>query len=447
MSQSMNDAIDYLLDSAKENKVDLEVLAVQSKSTGVGFQSRKLDQFSFSETHQLGVRVIDGRHEGMAYSESLERGSLDETLSEARANARLIERKWISDLTSARTLPELQGMYNPQLEDVPVSDKLKAAEILESAALDFDPAITAVAYTRYSDGSATSWIANTKGLRGSYRQNYCTGYTFCLAKDGDGSVMDGEVLMAQSFATLDPRGIARKAAEQTLARRGAVRPQTGKYSVVFENRAAEKLIGLIAGYFSAKEIDNDTSPLKGKRGERVFSKKINLLDDPFVTQAMGCRPFDDEGFASQRTTLVEEGVIQSFLTNSVLARKLGLPHTAHAARSPSTDLDVGTTNLVLRPGTRSFADLVNSAPTVILITDLKGTAGFRHTSGDFSIPMEGFLYENGARTTALKDFLVSANILQMLGAVSEIGNDVLAPTGSVISPSLLIPDVSVSGKS
>ncbi len=447
MSQAMNDAIEHVLDRAKAAKVDAEVLAVHSRSTGIAYQARKLEQFTFSETHQLGVRVLDGKHEGMAYTESLEPESLTQALSEALANARMIEREWISELVGARSLPELKGMYNASLEEVPVNAKIAAAESLEAAALDFDPAITSVAYTRYSDGSTTSWIANSKGLRGSYRQNYCMGYTFCLAKDGEASVMDGEFSMEHSFEKLDAAGIARKAAAQTLARRGAVRPQTGKYTVVFENRAAEKLIGLVTGYFSAREVDESTSPLKGRLGEKVFSEKLSLIDDPSYIQAPNCRPFDDEGFAAQATPLVENGVVRAFLTNSVLARKLKLPHTASAARSPSTDLDVASSNVLVRPGKTAFADLMKSAPQVILITDLKGTAGFRHTSGDFSIPMEGYLYQNGARTVPLKDFLVSGNILQMLNQVSEVGNDLVQPTGSVVSPSLLISEVNVSGKS
>jgi PmbA protein len=440
-------AIDYLLSEAKTAKVDLEVLATERKSTSISFQTRKMDQFAFSETHQLGVRVLDGHHEGVAFSESLEPANLKELMLAARDNARMIEKEWISELHPAETLPALNGMFNPELEQIPVKDKIATASTLESAALEFDPGIRGIAYTRYSDSAGTVWIANTKGLRGTYRQNSCLGYTYCLAQDGDNTVMAGEAESHRSFTALDAKRIARKAAEKALARRGASRPDTGKYTVVFENRAAESLIGFIEGYFSAKSLDEKTSPLQGKLEQTVFSPHLTLLDDPFFLSATGCRPFDEEGYASKKTTLVEKGVLKSFLTNSVLARKLKLPHTASASRAPSSDLDVSASNILVRPGTKSLADLIGADSKVILVTDLTGSSGFRATSGDFSIPMEGHLYENGKRSAPLKDFLISGNILQLLASVAAVGNDVLAPVGNIVCPSLLIHDLNVIGKS
>ncbi len=444
---AMDDAIDYLLECAKESRLDLEVLANERKSTGIAFQKNKMDQFSFSETHQLGVRVLDGKHEGLAYTESLDRESLDQVLKEARTNARAIEKDWISELHSATNLPELKGMYNPQLEEVAVKEKIANAQQLEAAALEFDPAITAVAYTRYSDMAGTVWIANSKGLRGSYRQNFCSGYTYCLAKDGENNVMGGEVGYAQSMVALNASDIARKAAAKALARRGAVRPKTGSYTVVFENRAAETLIGLIGNYFNAKAVDENTSPLKGKLGQKIFSDQITLMDDPSFVAATGCRPFDAEGYAAQKTTLVERGVVKSFLTNSVLARKLNLPHTASASRAPASDLDIGTSNMLVRPGTSSFADLLNSDKQVLLVSTLNGLAGFRAASGDFSIPMEGSLYLEGKLSAPLKDFLISGNILELFASVEAVGNDVLSPIGDTVCPSLLIRGLNVTGQS
>jgi PmbA protein len=291
------------------------------------------------------------------------------------------------------------------------------------------------------------WIANTKGLRGSYRQNYCAAFTAPLAADGEGAVQHGEAEACRSFEKLNTEEIAKTAARITLSRRGAVRPRTGTYTVVFENRAAERLIGLTLGYFSAKAVDENRSPLKGKLGQAVFSKNLSLLDDPFFTSGTGCRPFDEEGYPARKTTLVENGTLKNFLTNSVYARKMNLPHTASASRSPSTDLGVSTSNVLVRPGTQTLEELLASDAKVILVTDMLGFAGFRSVSGDFSLPMEGFLYENGKMSRPLKDFLISGNILNVLGAVDAVGNDTRNPVSGVVSPSLLVRGLNVAGQS
>jgi PmbA protein len=445
MSQ-MDAAIEYLMDTAKERKLDLEVLGAQRSSTAISFNNRKMDQFSFSETRQLGVRLIAGKNEGVAYTESLDQESLEDVLDEARANARMIHREWISELHAPAGLPEMKGLYNPALEEVPVAEKIAQAEKLESAALDYDKRIANVAYARYGDGSSQMWIANSKGLRGSYKMNVCYAYAKCLAKDGDNSVMAGEYETHHGFENLDGARVAQTAARKTLERMGAARPDTGRYTVVFENRVAESLIGLVAGYFSAKAVDDKTSPLAGKLGQKIFSSELTLTDDPFFKNGAASRPFDDEGYPSRETVLVDAGKVSSFLTNSVLSRKMKLAHTASADRAPSSDLDVGPTNIVVKPGAQSLTGLLNADSKVILVTDILGTAGFRGTSGDFSIPIEGQLYENGKRSRPLKDFLMSGNILQLLGAVEAVGNDALSPIGNIICPSLLVRDLNIAGK-
>lgn len=443
---NMNDAIDTVLDSAKKKGLALDVLGVQRKSTAIAFQDRKLDTFSFSETCQLGVRVLDGRHEGLAYTESLERDSLEAMVNDAAANARMIQKEIASDLAGPVRLPSIDKIYDPSLEQVAIEDKIQAAALLEAGALDFDKRITGLAYTRYGDGTAEVWVANTLGLRGSYKTASVSAYSYCLAKDKDANVMDGELRMARRFQDLNTLDIARTAAENTLMRLGSVRPKTGHATVVFENQVAEELIGLITDYFSAKEVDQQTSPLAGRLGQTLFSQHLTLIDDPFLAAATGCRPFDEEGYASHTTPLVEDGRLVNFLTNSVYAKKMKLPHTASAARSPATELEVSTSNVVVKPGSQSFAQLLSADKKVILITSFKGTAGFRSASGDFSIPVEGVLYENGQRVVALKDFLISGNVLELLGSVEAVANDAKSPTGSIVCPSLLVRDVNISGQ-
>ena len=291
-----------------------------------------------------------------------------------------------------------------------------------------------------------SMVNTGKSSTSLYKLNACYAFAHCLAKDGDGAVMAGEAEARRGFEELDTKKIAQTAAQKTLERMGAVRPETGKYTIVFENRVAEDLVSMIADYFSAKSVDDKTSPLAGKLGQKIFSSEITLIDDPFFVEGGGTRPFDDEGYRSQKTVLVENGKVNAFLTNSVLARKLKLPHTSSAARAPSTDLDVSMSNILVTPGSHTFDSLVNADSKVILITDIMGRAGFRSTSGDFSLPVEGHLYENGKRVVPLKDFLISGNILQLFSTIAGVANDAMLPTGNIMSPSILAQSLNVAGK-
>lgn len=444
---TVEEAIDYLLAAAAKKKTPIEILANERKTTKVSVQNQKIEQFAFSETRQVGVRVIDGTSEGLAYSESLEPASLEQMLTEAISNSKAIKKDVACSLHGAKSTPQLAGIFNSQLEAVAAEDKIRQAMKIESAALEHDQRITNVAWAIYNDIWFRKTIANSSGLRASYKANSCSAGVMCLAKDGDATVSDGEFSMARDFSRLHAEETAREAARKTVSRLGARRPPTGKYTVVIENRTAEHLVEMLGSYFSGKSVAEGTSPLKGKLGTTIFSPRFTLTDDPFHAEALSSRPFDDEGYEGKKINLVENGKLTHFLTNSVLAKRLNLPHTAHASRAPSTDLDVAPSNLIVAPGTKTKAQLLAADTTTILITNILGTAGFRYASGDFSLPVEGFLYENGKPIYALKDFLISGNLLQLFNAVEDVGNDVLMPLGAVICPSLLIRDLNVAGQS
>ncbi len=444
---TMEQAIDYVLNYAGKKKLHVDVLATEKSSTRVDMQARKVEQFSFSESHELGVRVVSGHNEGIAYSESLDAESLDEMISEATANSRMIKKEIASELHPAAKLPTMDFLFNSSLQNIGAEQKIAAATALEAAAWDFDKRIVNVPRCSYRDVWMRHWVANSNGLKSQFQANGCSGYVGCMAKDGEAPVNVNEGFFARDFNLLKPEKIAQLAAKKTIDRLGARRPATGRYTVIFENRVAEQLVEMLSAYFSAKAIDEKSSPLAGKLGQALFSKVITLADDPFYTKGTSSRPFDDEGYASKKTMLIEQGKVVNFLTNTVFAKKLKIPHTAHGSRSPSTDLDISPSNLIVEPGTKKFDQLLNADPKVIVITNILGAAGFREVSGDFSLPVEGHLYQNGKPVHALKDFLISGNLLQVFASIEAVGDDVLPPVSGTICPSLLIRDLNVAGQS
>ncbi len=444
---SVDQAIDYILSSAARRSTPVEILANERKNTSVSVQGRKVEQFSFAETRQVGVRIINGHHEGLAYSESLEPQSLDEMLTEAISNSRVIKKPYASTLRGGGAHPSMDFIYNPSLDTVSAEEKVQEALNMEAAAFDFDPRISNVAYAIYRDVWIRNTIANSSGLRANFQANSCSAGIMCLAKDSEGNVSAGEFTVSRDFGQLGAIANAKHAAKRTLDRLGARRPTTGRYTIVFENRIAEHLIEMVGSYFSAKAVDDGTSPLKGKLGQKIFSDAFTLADDPAHALGNASRPFDDEGYVGHKIPLVQNGRVENYLTNSVLAAKMKLPHTAHASRSPSSDLGVSPSNLIVEPGSKSLPELLKADGRVILITSILGMAGFRHTSGDFSLPVEGFLFENGKQVHGLKDFLISGNMLQLLNSIEAVGGDALMPLGSVICPSLLVRDLNVSGAS
>jgi PmbA protein len=442
----MDQAVTSVIEAGRKRGLALDVMAVHNNNSSIMFHDRKMEQFKVAETRQLGVRVLTSAgHEGVAYTESLSADALDEVLNAAEANARLIQREFVSDLPGPAKLPTIAGIYDEKLAATPIEDKIETARRLEDAALSADARLR-VPRAVYADSVQQVWLANSHGFINSYRTADAWTFSSCTAKDGEATVSTYEYNLARRFADVDPAALGRKNAEKTLRRIGAQRPRTGRFTVVLDQRTAESLLGMIVGYFSAKKVDEKLSPVAERLGQKVFSNLLTLIDNPLLPAAPGCRPFDDEGFPTRATTLVADGVVNQFLTNSVMAKKMGLAHTASATRSPSTDLSVGPSTVCVKPGTSDLKQLLSADRQVIVLTSILGTSGFRAASGDFSLPVEGLLYENGEPIGALKDFLISGNVLELLSAVEGVGSEVLSPIGGVISPHLLIRGVNIAGQ-
>ena len=169
---------------------------------------------------------------------------------------------------------------------------------------------------------------------------------------------------------------------------------------------------------------------------------MTLIDDPFFEGGLGSRPFDSEGTASAALTVVEDGVLRSFLHNSETARATGQANTGHADRGYRSTLDVGPSNLYLRAG-------VGVTPVQgVVVTDLMGLhAGANPISGDVSVQAFGLLMEGGEVAHPVEDFTVSGNLLELLRRVVGVGNTLEWGIygGALGAPMVEIADVSFAG--
>jgi PmbA protein len=205
---------------------------------------------------------------------------------------------------------------------------------------------------------------------------------------------------------------------------------------------------MISHFFSAIAVDKKTSLFKDKLNHKIASAKINIIDDPFDVQGLQSRPFDGEGMASKKNTLVESGVLKKFLTNKEYAEKLKLEHTAHAYRRTSGETDIEPSNLYIQKGVSDLKKLLNSYPKAIYITKFAGSfhGGYKESTGDFSLPCEGVMIENGEMGDSVDQFVISGNILDALKQVEDISDTYSKLNNIFWGPDLLISSLSVAGK-
>lgn len=445
-------------DIAKRDHAEVELLVEGGETLRLSVNEGKLEKFDSSQSHVGGLRVILNGVEGYCWTESLADDDLQAAYYEALENARFAARGRTADQLATEAVEMFQpeskvvedtSLFNDSLTSVSIDDKIARAIEIERRTKETDARIASVPYNSYGESSGEFLVFNSRGVRGRQRRTSVSGYSYCLAKQGDETRMAGESFFTRdasvvASAVLDE--VARTAAEKALSKLGASSPETGRYPIVIDRDVVAELFGLIVGYFSAKSVSEKTSIFGEDLGKPIASPLLSLTDDPAISGGVGNQTFDAEGAPARKTELIRDGVLKSFLTNSVYAKKLRLPHTANASRSPKGELGIGPSNLIVAPGKDSFESLLKAYPKLIYVTDFTGYhAGFREGSGEFGFQSEGELFENGKRTKALCNFVVAGSIRELLSGVEKVSSRTTKIVSSVVAPDLLITSLSVAG--
>ncbi|WP_374078292.1 TldD/PmbA family protein [Bdellovibrio bacteriovorus] len=436
-----------IADQAKQDGAKVEMLISGGESINIGYSKKKLESFESTQSQMAGLRVILGANQGYAYTENLSDESLLRTYREALNNAKTVQKGETQEvpLLKPQSIQPMSHLYRP--EEIAMDKKMEVARLLEEQCLEKDARIQSVPYSNFSETVSFKRILNSEGLDQEFKQNYFSGYAYPLAKEGESTKMDGEGFFVRSFKEINTQKVADEGVGRALARLGAQKLPTGQYAVVIDRTQFPMMLQMITDYFSAKEVHEGKSLFDGKLGQKIASEKFQLIDDPFEPTGSAVRPFDDEGAASQKTVLFENGVLKNFLTNLEYSKKMNLPHTAHARRSPASQQGIAPTNLVVAKGTKSLQDLLSAYDKVVHLTEFSAGlhAGFKESTGDFSMPAEGFLYENGKRVGPVDQFVMSGNILDLLREIEDLGNEYGKPGSSTICPDVLVKPLSFAG--
>ena len=450
MSQQQNitQVFSDLTAKAKAAQAQVEMTVSEGDKFSATYQDRKLKKYSSDQTASAVVRVLKGSGVGIATTENLSAESLAECFAAALQSAKDLDQGGEPEdlVAPAASYPDVK-LFVSDYEEVPIAERLKWAESLEQEALDLDQRVSNVPYSGVTLSSGKTRLLNSKGLDRSYQSSGISGYSYALAKEGDKSKSGYHSFFRREAKDLPLKETAHEGATRALDLLSAVQPKTGQVPAVLTNDVAAQLLSILGHHLSAKSIDENTSMLKDKKGSAVLSPVLNIADNPLASELPGSRPFDAEGTPSQQTALFKDGILENYLTNSFYARKLGLPSTGNAVRGRA-GMDIAPSNLVVAPGTKTFEELVNMAPDVVVITEESGFhSGMKEMTGDFSLPAYGALYRNGKKVQSLEQFVISGNVFELMKSVTAASNRLNENGGSVVAPDLFVPALSIAGES
>jgi len=244
----------------------------------------------------------------------------------------------------------------------------------------------------------------------------------------------------------NPEDAGEKAGKTAELAKKPHRGEGGRFDIIFEPLAIADLLSLIGMFSSSFTVDLGFSFLRNKLGKRVGSKIVNLIDDGRMNNGFNSYTFDDEGVPTKTTTVIEKGILKTYLHNTSTAKKHKIKTTGNAGL-----IAPEPTNIVLKPGKYSKETLFKNVRNGLYVTNIWYTRFQNYLTGDFStIPRDGiFLIKNGEIVRSLKGIRISDNLQRILLNVIRISNkpEWIQRWGSenpVFTPYVLVKDVNVT---
>ncbi|MCI1640814.1 MAG: TldD/PmbA family protein [Bacteroidales bacterium] len=219
--------------------------------------------------------------------------------------------------------------------------------------------------------------------------------------------------------------LASKAVEGIDDMFAAKRPKGGKMPVVMSAGASGILLHEAMGHaFEADFIRKGQSIFNGRMGQKICDGKINIVDDGTIKGNRGSLNFDDEGVPGQKTYMVSNGILTSYLHDRISAKFFGVSPTGNGRRESFRYNPVPRMRATyMENGDADKTDIISSVKKGIYVCDFSN-GQVKIGEGDFTFYVKrSYLIENGKLTRPLKDINIIGNGPQALADIIAVGND------------------------
>jgi PmbA protein len=409
----------------------------------------EIESLKEAGSHAMGLRVFFGQRAASTHTSDFSAEGLRQLVEGALTLAPLTSEDPHAGLPEAELLGSATGdlqLYFDDVSSLPTEERIARARRAEAAARQADPRIRNSEGGSFDATHSRKVMVNSLGFIGEYQSSYCSLAAVPVAQIDDCPMQrDFWYSAARTLRKLEsPEHVGRVAAERALRRLGARKVKTARVPVIFDPMVARSLLDTIAQAVNGDAIYRGASFLAGKLGEKIAGENITVIDDGILPGGFGTSPFDDEGVPTQRTVVIERGVLKSYLLNSYAARKLGLKTTGNAARGLASNPGISSGNFFLQPGARPPRKIIAEVGQGLYITEFLGF-GVNLVTGDYSRGASGLWIENGEPAYPVEEITVAGNLREMLHNISEIASD-LEFRSSTAAPTLRIEGMTVAGE-
>ena len=438
-----------------------EAFYEHTTSNQLFFEDKKLDRISSGIDAGVGIRVIYGSQSVYGYTTDLTQKGLEElasTLSKVVSGKVAADRK----IAFNKVVPTFSYKIEKDPTVLGLKDKLAFVDRANAAAWAACPDIKQVT-AGYVETRRKIEIANSLGELASDEKQYLTFYTELVgSRDGQMQTAyeaQGGFSGLELFDEHSPESIAREAARRLDVLLSAKPAPSGTMPVVLAAEAGGTMVHEAVGHgLEADLACNGLSVYKDKIGQSVASSLITVIDDGTIPAKRGSYSVDDEGTASRKTVLIENGILKAYMADRLSHMKFGVPLTGNGRRESYRHKPiVRMTNTYVQSGKDRPEDILGNTKMGLYVKSMGG-GQVNTVTGDFVFAVtEGYLIMDGEIGPPVKGATLTGNGPDVLRKVDRVGSDLGYAIGTCgkdgqrapvtdAQPTLRIPEITVGGE-
>ena len=436
-SEKVNLANWVIENTLKNGANEAAVSITKQRQVEIEFRDKKLDKLKESTQNSLTLQVYYDHKFSSHTTNDLKQETLKKFIEEAVASTKYLAQDKSRALPNPKYYPkstdkDLQIM-DKEYDNVKPDFRINTAKEIEEIAMAQSSEIISTT-AGYSDTYYETTKVHSNGFTGETKGTQFWAGADVTVKDGEkGRPSDwywGGARFLKDLPNVDKLG--KEAVRRALRKIGQKKFESGKYTMLVENRTGGRLFGMMQSPLSGEALQQKSSYLEGMLNKKITSDILTMIDDPFIEKGLGSRFYDGEGLAAQKRTIIENGILKNYYIDNYYGKKLEMEPTSGS-----------TSNIIFKYGEKSLDDMIKDIKKGILVTGFIG-GNSNDTTGDFSLGIVGQLIENGEITAAVNEMNISGNGKDFWNKIAAVGNDPY-PYSSRKIPTLMFEDINFSG--
>lgn len=397
---------------------------LEAGSSSVSFENKKIKDFSNILSNHVSVSVWIGKKHGNASSNVFSEELLKKAVRIAKNSE---EMEFFYGLPEIKKKVFVKGLYHGEKSEEEILDSAKSL-LIETGKKEFIPEIN-VNY-----GCLKNHLINSLGTDLEEKSSMFSASLSLLIKDKQVISNSDDVSMRKIPSQDFLNNFSQRILEETREMRNPIKLKKFPKVVLLEQPALASLLNsAFLSNFNGLNVLKKRSIFDGKENQKIVSEKLNLFDSGILDGGIGSQNFDGEGSPSQITSLVENGILKSFIYDYNISKHLGKKTTGN-----STGGGIDFNNVLIEKGKGIEEDEILSIKNVI------GAHTANDLTTEFSVNSFGtFLIKNGERKP-VKDVMINGKMIDALNNISCVGKET-RNIGSIYLPKISFRGINVGG--